>query len=34
MEQFAAKQQLAGLLDWMRAQMTDCDGKTAVIGIS
>ena len=34
MEQFDAKQQLAGLLDWMRAQMKACGGKTAVIGIS
>ena len=34
MEQFDAKQQLAGLLDWMRVQMKACGGKTAVIGIS
>ena len=34
MEQFDAKQQLPGLLDWMRAQMKACGGKTAVIGIS
>ena len=34
MSEFDAKQQLAGLLDWMRAQMKACGGKTAVIGIS
>ena len=34
MAEFNAKQQLAGLLDWMRAQMKACGGKTAVIGIS
>ena len=34
MEQFDAKQQLPSLLDWMRAQMKACGGKTAVIGIS
>ena len=32
--EFNAKQQLPGLLDWMRAQMKACGGKTAVIGIS
>ena len=31
MSEFDAKQQLAGLLDWMRAQMKVCGGKTAVI---
>ena len=34
MADFNAKQQLPGLLDWMRAQMKACGGKTAVIGIS
>ena len=34
MSEFDAKQQLAGLLDWMRAQIKACGGKTAVIGIS
>ena len=34
MAEFNAKQQLPGLLDWMRAQMKACGGKTAVIGIS
>ena len=34
MVEFNAKQQLPGLLDWMRAQMKACGGKTAVIGIS
>ena len=34
MYQFDAKQQLPGLLDWMREQMKACGGKTAVIGIS
>ena len=34
MAEFNAKQQLPGLLDWMRAQMRACGGKTAVIGIS
>ena len=32
--EFNAKEQLAGLLDWMRQQMENCGGKTAVIGIS
>ena len=32
--EFNAKQQLPGLLDWMRQQMKNCGGKTAVIGIS
>ena len=32
--EFNAKEQLSGLLDWMRAQMQACYGKTAVIGIS
>jgi len=31
---FDAKAQLPGLLDWMRAQMKACGGKTAVVGIS
>ena len=34
MAEFYAKQQLPGLVDWMRAQMKACGGKTAVIGIS
>lgn len=34
MAEFNAKQQLPGLIDWMRAQMKACGGKTAVIGIS
>ncbi len=34
MYEFDAKQQLPGLLDWMREQMKNCGGKTAVIGIS
>ena len=32
--EFHAKEQLPGLLDWMRQQMKACGGKTAVIGIS
>ena len=31
---FNAKEQLSGLIDWMRAQMKACYGKTAVVGIS
>jgi len=31
---FNAKQQLPGLIDWMRTQMKNCCGKTAVVGIS
>jgi len=31
---FSAKQQLPGLINWMREQMAICHGKTAVIGIS
>ncbi len=31
---FNAKEQLPGLLDWMRARMEECGGKTAVVGIS
>lgn len=34
MYEFDAKAQLPGLLDWMRAQMNACRGKTAVVGIS
>ena len=34
MYDFDAKAQLSGLLDWMRAQMENCRGKTAVVGIS
>ena len=34
MYNFDAKAQLPGLLDWMRARMCDCRGKTAVVGIS
>ena len=32
--EFNAKEQLSGLIDWMRQQMAACYGKTAVIGIS
>ena len=32
--EFNAKQQLPGLIEWMRQQMKNCYGKTAVIGIS
>ena len=32
--EFNAKEQLPGLIDWMRQQMKACGGKTAVIGIS
>ena len=32
--EFHAKEQLPGLLDWMRQQMKACGGKTAMIGIS
>ena len=34
MYNFDAKAQLPGLIDWMRAQMKSCGGKTAVVGIS
>ncbi len=34
MYDFDAKAQLPGLLDWMRARMADCRGKTAVVGVS
>ncbi len=34
MVEFNAKEQLPGLIDWMRAQMNACGGKTAVVGIS
>ena len=34
MYDFDAKAQLPGLLGWMRAQMKNCGGKTAVVGIS
>ncbi len=34
MYEFNAKEQLAGALDWMRAQMESCRGKTAVVGVS
>ena len=34
MDAFDAKTQLPGLIDWMRAQMAQCHGKTAVVGIS
>ena len=34
MYEFNAKQQLPGLIEWMRAQMKNCGGKTAVVGIS
>ena len=33
-QDFDAAAQLPGLLDWMRAQMAACGGKTAVVGIS
>lgn len=32
--EFDAKQQLPGLIDWMRQKMKECYGKTAVVGIS
>ena len=32
--EFNAKEQLPGLIEWMRQQMKNCYGKTAVIGIS
>jgi len=32
--EFNAKEQLSGLIDWMRQQMKACGGKTAVVGIS
>lgn len=32
--EFNSQKQLAGLLEWMDQQMTQCGGKTAVIGIS
>jgi len=32
--EFNAKEQLPGLIAWMREQMKNCGGKTAVIGIS
>lgn len=34
MYDFDARAQLPGLLDWMRARMENCGGKTAVVGIS
>lgn len=34
MYRFDPKEQLPGLLDWMRAQMKACYGRTAVVGIS
>ncbi|MBQ2830881.1 MAG: NAD(+) synthase [Oscillospiraceae bacterium] len=34
MNEFNAKQQLSGLIEWMREQMKLCGGKTAVVGIS
>ena len=34
MYEFNAKTQMPGLLDWMRAQMKNCGGKTAVVGVS
>lgn len=34
MYDFDAKAQLPGLLDWMRAQMENCGGGAAVVGIS
>lgn len=32
--EFNAKEQLPGLITWMREQMKNCGGKTAVVGIS
>ncbi|MDO4475791.1 MAG: NAD(+) synthase [Lachnospiraceae bacterium] len=32
--EFNAKEQLPGLIDWMRQQMKNCGGRTAVVGIS
>ena len=32
--EFNAKEQLTGLIEWMRERMAACGGKTAVIGIS
>ena len=32
--EFNAKEQLPGLIDWMRQHMAACGGKTAVVGIS
>ena len=32
--EFNAKEQLPGLIDWMRTQMAACGGKTAVVGLS
>ena len=32
--EFNAKEQLDGLIEWMQAQMKNCHGKTAVVGIS
>ena len=32
--EFNAKEQLAGLIAWMRQMMKNCGGKTAVVGIS
>lgn len=32
--EFNAKQQIAGLIEWMRERMAACGGKTAVVGIS
>lgn len=34
MYEFNVKAQLSGLLDWMRAQMKACGGKTSVVGVS
>ncbi|MBE7004805.1 MAG: NAD(+) synthase [Ruminococcaceae bacterium] len=34
MYDFNAKEQLPGLIGWMRERMADCHGKTAVVGIS
>ena len=34
MDRFNAREQLPGLLRWMRTQMERCGGKTALIGIS
>ena len=32
--EFNAKEQLTGLIEWMRQMMKNCGGKTAVVGIS
>ena len=34
LKDFKAADHIPALLDWMRAQMKGCGGKTAVVGIS